>query len=863
MRTRGQGHLPKAKGGNRKFVAWLGIGALFVGSIATMDQDRSWGRTLSAWVVAPAQANRPSRRSAAEKAVEDAQRAEALQRRMQQQQQADALQKRLQNIQNMVAAQQKRMLMLQQVEAAQKMQYMQQMQAAAQKNIQQMQAAAQKSVQQPGVAQKQPWSGHHALRRHNDASPSSKSAPPAMMNPAAVVQRHQAVIQQMMARFKHHPGGPNGNQQAHFESPGNRYAALLGAMGRHKGSPQQAHHGHDRSRDRSDNGHHQSRHQAAYEALRERLSRHHHRKDTTKQTTPTQTAVTPTPTTTATDASKTASTTKTTTTTTKGTTPGVSLQLPVEVPVVSNQGNGVKLPEVATVVADAADKTTDWAMSRLGGPQQPKTPDTPKSNDNSAASAAKKVDNSPDVDPRTQKQAGRGLGAAAGRLLPAVESFVKNEVLAINLGKAGLEKAKALNYKILEHRQLDALQYSVTRLETPPVFAAPAAVNNLHEALPGDGFALNKVYVPYKTTSDATPSSPNTPAPIKPAIPDSPTGRGSPCSAERCYGPAIINWRPQLAACAREVKIGVIDTGIDANHPAFAGVDIRAPKGSMLPPGKTAASSQHGTAVLSVMAGKTSSPTAGLVSNATFYVANTFFADDYGNAMSSTMAMVNALNWMKEQKVDVLNLSFAGPIDTLVQDAIKEVAKNGTAVLAAVGNDGPKAGKNYPAAYDEVIAVTAVDRNLAVYAHANQGQYVAVAAPGVDVWVALPNKREGLQTGTSFAVPFATSVVAISYHPDLRAIGNPMAPKMQALAALQKGAKTLGGGRNDVFGAGLVQAPSHCDPRNGPAVVAAPPKTSGWGSKVEVAAPAQAAVAPVPVPNGSWAPAVTTVSNKK
>jgi subtilisin family serine protease len=312
-----------------------------------------------------------------------------------------------------------------------------------------------------------------------------------------------------------------------------------------------------------------------------------------------------------------------------------------------------------------------------------------------------------------------------------------------------------------------------------------------------------------------------------------------------------MNWQPQLAACAREVKIGIIDTGIDTSHPAFAGINIIPQRESNLPPGAKDSPKQHGTAVFSVLAGNSSSRTAGLVSGAEFYTSNAFFADPYGNAMSSSVAMLSALDWMSRQKVDVLNLSFAGPPDQLVHDAIKRIAMKGTVILAAVGNDGPQAPPNYPAAYPEVIAVTAVDRNLNVYPHANRGKHVAVAAPGVDVWTALPNRREGSQSGTSFAVPFATSMVAVSYHPDLRASTDPLAPKMHALAVLQKSIKTLGGGRNETFGAGLVQAPSHCEPRNGPAVALAP--GNGWGSKVEVANPA----AP------SWAPSVTPVSNRK
>ena len=44
------------------------------------------------------------------------------------------------------------------------------------------------------------------------------------------------------------------------------------------------------------------------------------------------------------------------------------------------------------------------------------------------------------------------------------------------------------------------------------------------------------------------------------------------CPSERCFGSALIKWQPALAACARDVKVGIIDTGFDKGHPALSGV---------------------------------------------------------------------------------------------------------------------------------------------------------------------------------------------------------------------------------------------------------------------------------------------------
>jgi subtilisin family serine protease len=131
--------------------------------------------------------------------------------------------------------------------------------------------------------------------------------------------------------------------------------------------------------------------------------------------------------------------------------------------------------------------------------------------------------------------------------------------------------------------------------------------------------------------------------------------------------------------------------------------------------------------------------------------------------------------------------------------------------VAAAGNGGPGASAAYPAAYnDEVIAVTAVDRNQQLYDHANRGDYIDVAAPGVRIWTALPNNKEGALSGTSFAAPFVTAIVAAIYKqtliPQMSDRIHSRAPGALTLAHLS----TAKLGRDEKVGLGLVRAPSGC-----------------------------------------------------
>ena len=292
--------------------------------------------------------------------------------------------------------------------------------------------------------------------------------------------------------------------------------------------------------------------------------------------------------------------------------------------------------------------------------------------------------------------------------------------------------------------------------------------------------------------------------------------------------------RHDLGACAGGVTIGIIDTGYDESHPAFKNLNPK-PTVIIQPPGGKA-SNWHGTSVISLLAGHAESSTPGLVPNARFLIADAFFptSDTNPKPQTDTAHLVEALRRLEERGAQIINMSLVGPSDDLVHQQIVAMSKRGIVFIAAAGNGGPSAPPAYPAAYsDEVIAVTAVNDRRQGYDYANRGSYIDVAAPGVRIWTALPDNKEGMVTGTSFAAPFVTAVAAVTYK-KLNAERLRLNPKRLMLTAFL--IDQIGKGeRNDRFGLGLVKAPprSTCTPQMQPvaAVVTAP---------VRAAAPAPA-----------------------
>ena len=102
----------------------------------------------------------------------------------------------------------------------------------------------------------------------------------------------------------------------------------------------------------------------------------------------------------------------------------------------------------------------------------------------------------------------------------------------------------------------------------------------------------------------------------------------------------------------------------------------------------------------------------------------------------------------------------------------------------------------FPAAYDDVIAVTAVDAKSRAFRMANRGSYVDLSALGVDVAHLKPGDGYGTSSGTSYAVPFVSTAVAIIKH---------QYPEADPAQFLFESAKDLGEpGKDDVYGYGLV-----------------------------------------------------------
>jgi subtilisin family serine protease len=245
----------------------------------------------------------------------------------------------------------------------------------------------------------------------------------------------------------------------------------------------------------------------------------------------------------------------------------------------------------------------------------------------------------------------------------------------------------------------------------------------------------------------------------------------------------------------KNIKVAVLDTAADGSQPALRGA-IEAEFDGM--PDTPVKDRTHGTAIAGLIAGR--APMAGAAPEARLLMARVFDKTSELNPQTHAYMILRGLDWAVANGATIVNMSFAGPKNGLISQAVGNASRQGVTLIAAAGNSGPGAPFAYPAADEGVIAVTATDEDDLIYNQANRGRYVLVAAPGVDLLAPAPNGRADLVTGTSFAAALVSGLAALSRQTDPAQDPHVFARRL-ADTSIDLGPP----GRDEIFGAGRVR----------------------------------------------------------
>ncbi|GHE74068.1 type VII secretion-associated serine protease [Streptomyces longispororuber] len=273
-------------------------------------------------------------------------------------------------------------------------------------------------------------------------------------------------------------------------------------------------------------------------------------------------------------------------------------------------------------------------------------------------------------------------------------------------------------------------------------------------------------------------------------------------------------WRQSTG---KGVRVAVIDTGVDVKNPQlkravdvsrgrnFLPRDLKDDNGNKIDRGKpngTTDTVGHGTRVAGIIAARPAKGTGfvGLAPDATIIPVQQNDAEGHG----TTDTLAKSIDYAVAQGAQVINISqdtadAVRPAPQLEQAVRRALARH-TVIVASAGNDGlgGNVKPTYPASYEGVLAVAASDRNNERAPFSQSGDFVDVAAPGVDMISTVPGGGHCADNGTSFAAPYVAGLAAL-----IKAKHPRWTPR-QVTAQIQQTAERSIAGHDRLVGWGVV-----------------------------------------------------------
>lgn len=256
----------------------------------------------------------------------------------------------------------------------------------------------------------------------------------------------------------------------------------------------------------------------------------------------------------------------------------------------------------------------------------------------------------------------------------------------------------------------------------------------------------------------------------------------------------------------RNIKIGIVDTGCDISHPDLKQNIVNYKDFTNSSLGAIDARG-HGTHVAGIIASRLDdSGYLGVAPEAKLYIAKGL--SDQGTTVGDSLG--NALLWLTEQKVDIINLSLGSwglPLD--VSQGVFKATQAGIIVVAAAGNSGPgDYTVAYPAKLSDVLCVSAtiVDNTIAWYS--SRGPEVDLGAPGSSIPSTYKDGKYAVMSGTSMASPFVAGVIALMFEKfDKLGLKRPNVNEIRSYfekSCIDMGKK----GRDNEYGYGVIKVDS-------------------------------------------------------
>jgi serine protease len=253
-----------------------------------------------------------------------------------------------------------------------------------------------------------------------------------------------------------------------------------------------------------------------------------------------------------------------------------------------------------------------------------------------------------------------------------------------------------------------------------------------------------------------------------------------------------------------DVKVAVVDEGIDYQHPDLA-ADFQAGElgfdfigNDTDPRPDKPQTAFHGTHVAGIIAA-TRDNNEGISGWSLVQLLSVRVLDDTGSGTTDVVA--SGVRWAADHGARIINMSLTSPSSsTPMEEACAHAAQNGVLITAASGNEGNEA-VGFPAALSQCIAVGASSADSRLASFSNYGPEQEVVAPGTSILSCMPGGAYGQADGTSMASPQVAGVAALAI------AKNWGLSAAEVRAILDASAIDMGvAGRDIQYGYGLVNA---------------------------------------------------------
>lgn len=239
-------------------------------------------------------------------------------------------------------------------------------------------------------------------------------------------------------------------------------------------------------------------------------------------------------------------------------------------------------------------------------------------------------------------------------------------------------------------------------------------------------------------------------------------GHSDPYAALEYGAIAIRADRVHRVSTGKGVRITVIDTGMDKEHPDLRG---RVAKVANFVEGgeKSFAQDLHGTAVAGIIGARANDGVGifGIAPDAELLAAKACWYPKANNAaaLCSSWTLAKALDFAITSDSQIINMSLSGPADALLERLLQNAGDKGIIVVAAAAQDAAAPG--FPAELNFVTAVVASNAKAQVSVPVWGADKVLLAAPGIEILTTAPRESYDFLSGSSFAAAHVSGVIAL------------------------------------------------------------------------------------------------------